>query len=390
MATLYGLKQAAMAFWVVLLTVMRKLGFEKSGADPCLYFKWNDHERLNIWISWVDDLLAIGTRDDVELMAEGVKSQFDVDDLGTLEEYVGCKIDIDRENRSMRFTQPVLLQSYQDEFKLPDLSPVTPLEAGRVLVKCEVADRLPDSEQSVYRSGVGKLLHMSRWSRPETQNSVRELSRQCKIASQAHMKAMLRVMKHCSSTPKRGWYLKPERKWDGSKDFEFIISGNSDSDYAKCPDTRRSVSGWCVKLEGAPVSVKSSTQKIVALSVTEAELYAAVQCVQDMLYVMRLLNSMGLKVKKPMVLKVDNKGAVDLINGWSVCGRSRHIEVKQHFIRELKQLGTVIVVWIPGDQNESDLYTKNLGGPDYNRHTEKFCGEDKYYVNLRAKEGVGA
>ena len=74
--------------------------------------------------------------------------------------------------------------------------------------------------------------------------------------------------------------------------------------------------------------MKSSTQKIVALSVTEAELYAAVQCVQDMLYVMRLLNSMGLKVKKPMVLKVDNKGAVDLINGWSVCGRSRHIEVK--------------------------------------------------------------
>ena len=61
---------------------------------------------------------------------------------------------------------------------------------------------------------------------------------------------------------------------------------------------------------------------IIALSVTEAELYAATQCAQDMLFVMRVMESMGLRVKKPMNLFVDNKGAVDLANNWSVGGRT--------------------------------------------------------------------
>ena len=70
-------------------------------------------------------------------------------------------------------------------------------------------------------------------------------------------------------TPERGWYLKPSRVWDGiDRNFDFIIKGISDSDYAKCPVTRRSVSGYSTYLEDAAVSVKSAMQKIVALSVT--------------------------------------------------------------------------------------------------------------------------
>ena len=91
-------------------------------------------------------------------------------------------------------------------------------------------------------------------------------------------------MKYCTATPNRGWYLKANRTWGGSKDFEFEIEGLYDSDYAKCPDTHRSVTAWWVKLEGAAVSVKSAIQKIVTLLVTEAELYVIVQCAQDMLY----------------------------------------------------------------------------------------------------------
>jgi hypothetical protein len=71
---------------------------------------------------------------------------------------------------------------------------------------------------------------------------------------------------------------------------------------------------------------------IIALSVTKAELYAAVLCAQDMLFIMRLLFSLGLDVQLPMILEVDNKGAVDFINGLSVSGRTRHIEVKQYFL----------------------------------------------------------
>ena len=67
---------------------------------------------------------------------------------------------------------------------------------------------------------------------------------------------------------------------------------------------------------------------IIALSVTEAELFAATQCAQDMLFVMHILNSLGLKVELPMVLEIDNRGAVDITNNWAIGGRTKHVEVK--------------------------------------------------------------
>ena len=89
--------------------------------------------------------------------------------------------------------------------------------------------------------------------------------------------------------------------------FEIRVSGRSDSDCANCPATCKSVTGYQVSLEDAPVAVKSGgLQVIVSLSTAEAELIAAVQCAQEMLYVMRILEGMELKVKKPMILDTDN------------------------------------------------------------------------------------
>ena len=131
-------------------------------------------------------------------------------------------------------------------------------------------------------------------------------------------------------------------------------------------------------LNGAPVTFRSATQKTVALSVTEAELYAAVLCAQNMLYVMHVLQSMKLKVKLPMVLEVDNQGAVDLANSWSVGGRTRHVDVRQCFLRELKEAGILIVKWVAGSENDSDMFTKNLDGPLFERFASVYLGKDEY------------
>ena len=118
--------------------------------------------------------------------------------------------------------------------------------------------------------------------------------------------------------------------------------------------------GWVTYLEGAPVSIKSATGKTVALSVTEAEINAAVACAQDMMHQMRLLESIGLEVELPMVLEVDNKGAVDWTNNWSVGGRTRHMDTKQRCLRELKETDTLVCRWIAGDDNESDILTPRI------------------------------
>ena len=217
-----------------------------------------------------------------------------------------------------------------------------------------------------------------KWTRPEIMNAVRELSRFSTVATKKHMSALYRCMKYCVETKDRGRTIKPSGVWDGNKDFEFTISGESDSDFAKDPLTRRSVTGYAVYFEGVSIAEKSKMQGGVTLSVTEAEAASAVECAQDMLFAMRVVESIGLKVKKPMLLWVDNKGAVDLFNGWGVSGRTRHIGTKLNFLRELKEEGTLEVRWQSSELNSSDLFTKNLGGMLFERHTAKFVGHDKY------------
>ena len=378
MRAIYGTKQAAMAFWKELLECMRDMKYERSGADPCMYFKWTA-VGLIIWLSWIDDCMMWGNEPELLEEKKDFMSRFDCDDVGELKEYVGCKIE--RNEDSIRFTQPVLIQSFTDEFEVSGKEQMTPAEAGQVLVRNTDPKNVVSKERHhYYRSGVGKLLHLTRWSRPEIQNSVREVARQGSSPVLAHVKALHRVMEHCLATPNRGWLLKPVRKWNGrDKDFEFVIRGQADSDYAKCPVTRRSVSGCATFLEGAPVNVRSLMQKIVALSVTEAETISAVTCAQDMLYVRKILVSLGLKVKLPMVLDIDNSGAVDLSNNWSAGGRTRHMEVRMFFLRDLKEQGLIVTNWINGNDNPVDLFTKNLARRQYEKCIEAFVGRDEYF-----------
>jgi hypothetical protein len=113
-----------------------------------------------------------------------------------LNEYVGCKID---RGEYFKFMQPVLLQSYEDEFELnKPRSVFTPAEQGKVLVKCDQGTELNGKEQTKYRIGVRTLLHMMLCSRPEIHNSVRELSRFMTVGtSEAHMKAINQVIEYC-------------------------------------------------------------------------------------------------------------------------------------------------------------------------------------------------
>ena len=271
-----------------------------------------------------------------------------------------------------------MIQSFVDEFDLPkEANPKTPAAPGTILEKGEESEMLSHEDQQTYRSGVGKMLHMMRWSRPDILNAVRDLSRFMSAATAANLKAMKRVMQYVVATPDRGLTLQPDGVWNGSPSYEFEVSGMSDSEYGKDP-SRKSVNGWSTYLNGAMVSAKSKMMPIIALSVTEAELYAATQCAQDMLFVMRILESIGLKVKKPMNLFVDNKGAVDLANNWSVGGRTRHVEVKQYFLRELKEQGLIRTSWRSGALMTSDVLTKNLAKSLFEKHNKAFVGKDLY------------
>jgi hypothetical protein len=168
--TLYGTKQAARAFWNELLKAFCDMKYTRNKADPCLYFAWTT-VGLIIWISWVDDCLICGNKEGVQEAKAQMMDRFDCDEVGELKEYVGCKIDRDTKEGSIKLTQPVLMQSYTDEFDIPDGEiPNTPAIPGSVLHKGKEEEIVDEKELFTYRSGVGKLLHMMKWI-PTDENS---------------------------------------------------------------------------------------------------------------------------------------------------------------------------------------------------------------------------
>jgi Reverse transcriptase (RNA-dependent DNA polymerase) len=373
--TIYGLKQAATAFWSALLKALTAMGYVRSKGDPCCYFKIVDN-RIMMCLSWVDDCLFLGTEDDVISSKTELMKHFNCDDNGFSDEYVGCKIEMCSGNKMTKFTQPVLIRSLIEEFNSGKKKVSTPAAPGQTLQAGKTEDEVDIHEKKRYQAGVGKLLYLTRWSRPEIGNSVRELSRFAARPQLIHVVAMQRVMDYCVDGVDIGWTLKPNGEWKGkTNDNPVHVVGFSDSDYAKDIETRRSVTGYSVFLNGAPVATKSKMQTGVTLSVTEAELVSATQCVQEMIYVKKILESVGVNVKLPMKLMIDNKGAKDLINNWSVGGRTRHIDVRYFFLREMKEKNIVKIEWIKSENNPSDLFTKNLNNQLFKKHSEVFIGK---------------
>jgi hypothetical protein len=379
LATLYGTKQAAKCFWLILVGLMKKMKFRLNRVDPCVYFQWSE-EGLLIWLSWVDDCLHVGPNKEAVLVSKNkLTNLVECDDVGEMKEYVGCKLDIDKDKQWMKFTQPVILQSFKDEFELPTERFTTPAAPGTALQVVPDGKVIEPSRQSLYRKAVGKLLHVMRWSRPDILNATRETSRFMGGAVEAHNKALYRIMKYCVDTPERGLVLNPTGSWDGKdKTYKFQIRGKGDSDYAKDIATRKSVGGRVVYLNDAPVVLASKMQQIVGLSVTETEVVEQCETAQDMLYVMRLLKEMELQVEYPMILECDNQGAVDLMNNWSSGGQTRHMDVRYKFLRELKEANIIRVVWCSSESNESDVFTKNLSTLLFEKHIRNFVGSDKY------------
>jgi len=199
---------------------LKFIGYLKSAADPCLHLSWT-MTGLVIWLTQNDDCLIVGDEKGVKTKKEQIKSRFDCDDVGILNAYVGCKIRSDK--NSIRFIKLVLLQSFEDEFKCKAGKVMVPAEAEGVLIKNRHQEKaLSKGEQIHYRSEVGRLLHMMCWSRLETYNAVRDLSRYM-MTTQEHVKVMEQVMNYCLSTREIGLELRPEEERTGNLEFKLKI-----------------------------------------------------------------------------------------------------------------------------------------------------------------------
>ena len=124
-------------------------------------------------------------------------------------------------------------------------------------------------------------------------------------------------------------------------------------------------------MNGNLIAWKSKQQDCVTLFVAEAEYIAAVHCAAEMLFILQVVESLGIEVQLPMTLHVDSEGAKRMANNWSTKGRTKHIDVRHHFLRELTEKGIIECKHVKGVENLSDLLTKNVQESDFQKHQTK-------------------
>jgi hypothetical protein len=286
----------------------------------------------------------------------------------------------------VKFMQPVLVQKLEEEYTPPiGMALKTPAVARQVLVKGDGDGAVQESKAKMYRSATAICMYMMQWSHPDTFNAVRRLAWYMTAPREAPFQALMTLIRYVISTENRRLVLAPKEKW--SPEYKFTIHGRSDLDCATNTDDHRSISGGRVFVNGAPISFRSATQKFVTLSVTEAEIATGVIVVQDMLYIYHLLESLDLSIKLPVVLEMDNSGAVDIANSWSVGGRTRHVDIRKYFLQELNDQGLLVIKHIPGERNDDDIFMKNVTSVIFNRHIPLYMGNDEYLQQVRASSG---
>ena len=275
---IYGLVEAARQFWKKIVDKMQGGGFKLSEADPCMLYKENE-KGVCIIIIYIDDMLIIGKEEAIDDAIKVLQGHFQVNDPTSLEDYLGVQIVQSDDGKKVWLGQPTIIKSLEKQFgekvakKKMTITPGTP---GFIGGKVDDISKVDEKTQSMYRSGVGTLMYLTKHSRPDITNPVRELSKSMDGTSMAHVTEMYRVINFVLEMKTLGLRMVTIFK-DGILKLEAL----SNSDFANDKDTRYSVYGYIIYFCGIPVVWKSKSMKSVVLSTTEAEYVAVSEVVKE-------------------------------------------------------------------------------------------------------------
>ena len=165
--------------------------------------------------------------------------------------------------------------------------------------------------------------------------------------------------------------LKPEKK-----NLKWNFKCLCDSDYAGDKDTRLSVTGYCVYVNDCLISWKSRAQRCNTLSSTEAEYVALSEICCEILFVRQVLEFLGEKINYPITVHCDNVGAIYLAYNAKISNRTKHVDTRIHFVRNYVENNVIKITFVRSEDNDADVFTKNVSENLFNKHTEKFMSKE--------------
>jgi hypothetical protein len=278
---------------------------------------------------------------------------------GTVSVYLGNRIIVDSNKLTVNIDQTQYIDELLERYEMTDCNPVSIPMVHR-LSSNDGGEKLSVKDHELYRNMVGSLLYLACWTRPDISFAVSELSRFVSSPGHHHMAAFKHLIRYLKGSRELGLtYSKPSIC--GPMNQPNILWGFVDSDWAGCPDSRRSTTGFTLMLNGAAVSWKSKRQSVVALSSAEAEFMAASALVQEVIYARRLLENLGFPQPGPTLIYEDNRTCIAWSEG-SVGGsdRAKHIDLREHFVHDAVEAQILKLMPVASIDNVADLLTKPL------------------------------
>lgn len=349
--SLYGLKQAPRRWFSKLSTTLIDMGFTQSKSDYSL-FKLSGKESITLVLAYVDDLLIAGNSSyDIDILKKMLSAKFHMNDLGELRYFLG--LEVERTSAGFFVSQHKYLVDILREFNMQSSTPLKiPVDIHLRLTK-EMGNPLTDPHP--YQR-LSKLIYLT-VTRPDIVFTVHILTQFMQHPCQAHMEAALHLLRYLVGTPNQGILL--------ASNSAAQLHAYSDSDWATCPMTRRSTTGFCVLLGNSPISWKTKKQAVVARSSAEAEYRAMALTSCEVTWLQALFKDLGIHDLPPAILHCDNKAAIAIAANPVLHERTKHIEVDCHFVRDKINSGTITTTHTPTYSQLADVFTKGLSAKQH-------------------------
>ncbi|GJZ28628.1 putative ribonuclease H-like domain-containing protein [Tanacetum coccineum] len=343
---LYGLHQAPRAWYERLSTFLLKHGYRRGAIDKTLFIKKDRRDIMLVQV-YVDDIIFGSTKSSmVKDFEDLMQKEFKMSSMGELTFFLGLQVK--QTTAGIFLSQDKYVKDILNKFDFRTIKPAsTPIEAHKSLGKDEEGEEV---DVHLYRSMIGCLMYLTA-SRPDIMFAVCLCARFQVTPKVSHMHAVKRIFRYLKHQPKLGlWY---------PKDSPFHLEAFSDSDYAGDNHDRRSTSGGCQYLGRRLVSWQCKKQTIVAISSTEAEYVAAASCCAQVLWMQNQLLDYGFNFMNTEI-HIDNESTICIVKNPVLHSKTKHIQIRHHFIRDCYEQRLINVVKVHTDDNVADLLTKGF------------------------------
>ena len=386
---IYGLKQSSREFYKLLRSTLEGIGLTCCEVDHGVFygrFSTPPDDTIPMPSNGTDLFIIIPVHVDDGLAATNsiplyswviarMNEKFTTIDQGAAALYLGIRIVRDRKQRKLWLSQKALITDLLETHNLLDAhASSVPLHFNLSSPPPLAPNALPDIHDNdikvYYQRMVGSILYLALCTRPDIAYAAMALGQYNTNPSRSHLLAAKGVLRYLAGTIDLALEYNFEQAPVGEQATAMIPNNCAfmDADWASDETNRCSISGYAFFLYAALVSWSAVKQKTVALSSTEAEYMSMLHAMREAIWLRLFITSLTLPLPRPFPLLCDNQSALNIASTEAISSRSKHIDVRYHFLQEHLHSGSFATQWVPTNDMAADILTKPLKSVLHKKH----------------------